>query len=906
MRGKDYCASKGSSASSYSSFSSISSVEPPPETASLVSFPSHQTSHARTISKGSELLQLRKTRLQSSFPIRRKLLLSLVDFDTVVEDLFFEDIGPHTWKENPNLPKGFERATENVKEGRHWPGRGIVLAVRNALLLGMEPMFEHSTNPRKRHRPENLTDRIQVCPRKKCKLNSSFNDTEKIHSLPELSSINDSHESQYEHSVRISSQSSAKSKAPGHDMVQISNKICKRAGNVTYNASKPHKRSEATIRAQPNIQENRMSSHYAHVPDQVHRRNQVQVDPTSQAKVMPRQNTNIVRIPHTPQSVVRPLDKRQVHIKEPFRSNPELSPPSVREAFPRHRQLARTKIFQPGPKSHYRALPLTSWPQPCSNPRLSSYNFAPIPTGREGENQSGRSAATPNNSPVDIFNKQFRQDVAGWRELRPSQSSRTRMCFPQSNGCRQFSERRASSGRLFPNLLQRNQMSRNQSLNSNFRNDERSATPVSSQIREKADEERAISLVSRPREQSPQLEMSSREKERAHLKRQLKLVWQSMAQRRAEFNRQSKSLGRRSTFEKRCSTDMDTDGEVFQTSGLKQNNSSVMDKLGTHTLPSPVTSSGECIRNALAHNRREWLQGLSHKGLNSPRLPETQVASLDVLHDACNSESIIRKQSTTGTPATRNNILGKEGLAEELTTARKEPFCAARRSRSTENHLTSQAPESFHEKKPTIIDGREDISDGACDAISAKSMEERNSGLSAAKVSSVSRTTSKDKSTELFNSPCRITSPTRLSSTPLVRAFENKKSASDCETRSVTDPSMLNSANCTPRNINPHTPSIPHKRETFIVKAACRYGWANSTRRLSISTNTTFPSFRTQLEMAFDMTKPFTITYRDEEGDFVKISSESEMVNMVEMASKHARPMQVKLIPPHGFLKTTD
>lgn len=75
---------------------------------------------------------------------------------------------------------------------------------------------------------------------------------------------------------------------------------------------------------------------------------------------------------------------------------------------------------------------------------------------------------------------------------------------------------------------------------------------------------------------------------------------------------------------------------------------------------------------------------------------------------------------------------------------------------------------------------------------------------------------------------------------------------------------------------------------------------------MSVGYSIAFAALKNKLEVAFEMTRPFSITYRDDDGDFVKVSSDAEMTHFFDMARRNTRPMKVRLIPPHGHLAIGD
>lgn len=88
----------------------------------------------------------------------------------------------------------------------------------------------------------------------------------------------------------------------------------------------------------------------------------------------------------------------------------------------------------------------------------------------------------------------------------------------------------------------------------------------------------------------------------------------------------------------------------------------------------------------------------------------------------------------------------------------------------------------------------------------------------------------------------------------------------------------------------------------FFVKATCRYGWENSTRCVFVSYNCDLNRFKRKLAEAFTLRTGFDVCYKDEDGDIVRVTSETEMSPFLELVRKQNGRVRVRMIAPHGVI----
>lgn len=921
---------KGSSTANTSSPSSSSSSDADnrTQTASLTSLPPSPKPLARTISIGTELVELRKKRLRLSSPARRQLPLSCGELDVTIEDSLSKDFRDHKLTDESRLYPGFATLTSDPQKGRHWPGRDIVLAVRNALLLGMDPVFETSTLSRKRHRLANHINERQVRRRKKYEaLQTIPAEMETTHLPPELrSSFNDSHKSPVAQTVRHSQHSYVRTQAP--DRVEQRNITIKRpATKLVQNLRSLSAWPRSAPREKPSSRKPPLPKQHIPTSNYVHRDNKIQTGRASHPGVMSRPSAGLAFDPSTPLPVVRPIGKRQVPNKEAFRPKPQQTPLSLRAAFPHQYQRSRPQELQQGPNnSQYRALPLTSWPQPRNIPRLSSYTFASVFPRREKGHASGGAPFAPQTPPNGIFNNQVRQEIAGWRDLRPCKPPRPKLFPPSSSGRVEPLERRQINARLFSHQQDWNkrEMGRG-SRPSPYRSD--TSTLRTSVIPNRIPQRKLVfsgptnvlhgGSEPCPRPRRPQ--KSSLDTKRKQLLTQRLL---EVRKKKAEKMAEAKHCVKRTIPVKSSHRMGEVEaGSARQGSSRRKDGSFPRENFRNctqndiHGPFSPVTSSGERMRTSFVEPRHKWKERLSRQVPTPNRRQGPQNTSSDMRNDVCNPVAFVLAQGSAKTSfatkemaSTRPSVSLRKSFGKERPVGEAKTQMARRwaTSRDNENKLQTAVQTSGESgpKEPVVVVERDNLSHSAYDVISVKSLQERNTAPASLQKVLTSKSVSRDVSSAIFSSPCSVSSPSRLMSSPVSEATRKKTAMVDLEATANAIP--VHDAGRTQQDIIRNIVSAPEKKKTFIVKASCRYGWANSTRRLSVSMKTAFPAFKTRLGDAFDMIKPFTITYRDEEGDFVKVSSEAEMAHLLNMAGRHVRPVQVKLIPPHGLFKTSE
>lgn len=94
--------------------------------------------------------------------------------------------------------------------------------------------------------------------------------------------------------------------------------------------------------------------------------------------------------------------------------------------------------------------------------------------------------------------------------------------------------------------------------------------------------------------------------------------------------------------------------------------------------------------------------------------------------------------------------------------------------------------------------------------------------------------------------------------------------------------------------------SVKRKDGRFFVKATCRYGWENSTRCVFVEHGCSFRMLKEQLAEAFNMEKRFDVSYKDEDGDSVRISTEAEMQPFLNLVRKQGDKVRVRMVAPDG------
>lgn len=921
---------KGSSTANTSSPSSSSSSDAGnrTQTASLTSLPPPPKPLARTISLGTELVELRKRRLRLSSTARRQLPLSCGELDVTIEDSLSEDIRDHKLTDESRLYPGFATLTSDPQKGRHWPGRDIVLAVRNALLLGMDPVFETSTLSRKRHRLANHINERQVRRRKKCKAFQTIpTEMGTTHSPPELrSSFNDSRESPVAQTVRHSQHSYVRTQAPDR-VEQRHIKIKRPATKIVQNLRSLSAWPRSASREKPSSRKPPLPQQHNPTSNYVHRDNKIQTGYASHPGVMSRPSAGLAFDPSTPLPVVRPIGKRRVPNKEAFRAKPQQTPLGLRAVFPRQYQRSRPQALQQGPSnSEYRALPLTSWPQPRNIPRLSSYTLASVFPRREKGHASGSAPFVPQTSPNGIFNNQMRQEIAGWRDLRPSRPPRPKLFPPSSSGRVEPLERRQTNARLFSHQQDWNQREMGRgSRPSPYSRD--TSTLRTSVVPNRISQRKLVfsgptnvlhgGSEPCPKPWRPQKSYLDTKRKQLLTQRLLE-VRKKKAEKLAEAKhcvkrpipvKSSDRMGEVEASRARQGHSRRKDGSFLQENSRNCTQSDIRGPF------SPVTSSGERMRTSLVEPRQKWKERLSLQVPTTYRRQGLQNTSSDTRNDVTNPDAFVLAQGNAKTSFAVMEMASTRPSASLRKSFRKErPVGEAKTqmtrrwapSRGNDNKLQAAVQTSGEggPKEPVVAVERDNLSRSRYDVISVKSLQKGNTAPATLQKVSTSKSVSRDVSSAIFSSPCSVSSPPRLMSSPVSGAARKKTAMVDLDATANAIP--VHDVGRTEPDIIRNTVSVPEKQKAFIVKASCRYGWANSTRRLSVSMKTTFPAFKTRLGDAFDMTKAFTITYRDEEGDFVKVSSEAEMAHLLNMAGKRVRPMQVKLIPPHGLLKTSE
>lgn len=85
---------------------------------------------------------------------------------------------------------------------------------------------------------------------------------------------------------------------------------------------------------------------------------------------------------------------------------------------------------------------------------------------------------------------------------------------------------------------------------------------------------------------------------------------------------------------------------------------------------------------------------------------------------------------------------------------------------------------------------------------------------------------------------------------------------------------------------------------SFIVKAACSYGWETSFRYIYVAYGVTVSSFYQVLKEAFRMDAAFSICYKDDDGDLIHVIDNADMAPMFALARRGEGALQVQLRPP--------
>lgn len=347
---------------------------------------------------------------------------------------------------------------------------------------------------------------------------------------------------------------------------------------------------------------------------------------------------------------------------------------------------------------------------------------------------------------------------------------------------------------------------------------------------------------------------------------------------------------------------------------------------------SPVTSSGERMRHAVVESRDEWRRSLAEAAqANQADNQATGTTYGERMHLRLHEQRRERATAIARPPSS--------ALHEYTTNPRSgQPMRGALEERSREGGRTPIArpssprnPESGRER-PTVRAPQEaqkvrclpdevpdnrkngqrrgnragdvDNFDGMGSVNPPRIGSIRRFGVGTV---SGSRTVSKDRNDAMFTSPRRVGPPAiDMSQKGPTRVQPDSTVADDLQPMMQIESPLPQRETARAESGTLEDTTRRKKSRSFTIKAACRYGWASSTRRLSVGYTMAFAALKNQLEIAFEMTKPFAVTYRDEDGDFVKVSSDAEMTHFFDMARRHTQPMKVKLIPPHGNLAIRD
>lgn len=85
---------------------------------------------------------------------------------------------------------------------------------------------------------------------------------------------------------------------------------------------------------------------------------------------------------------------------------------------------------------------------------------------------------------------------------------------------------------------------------------------------------------------------------------------------------------------------------------------------------------------------------------------------------------------------------------------------------------------------------------------------------------------------------------------------------------------------------------------SFIVKATCSYGWETKLRYIYVAYGVKVTSFKQVLKETFRMDAPFSICYKDDDGDLIHVSEDPDMAPMFAQARHRQGALQVQLRPP--------
>lgn len=85
---------------------------------------------------------------------------------------------------------------------------------------------------------------------------------------------------------------------------------------------------------------------------------------------------------------------------------------------------------------------------------------------------------------------------------------------------------------------------------------------------------------------------------------------------------------------------------------------------------------------------------------------------------------------------------------------------------------------------------------------------------------------------------------------------------------------------------------------SFVVKATCSYGWETSFRYIYMAYGVTALSFCQVLKETFQMDTPFSVYYKDDDGDLIHVTDDADMAPMFALARRRDGALQVQLRPP--------
>eukprot|EP00177_Eucheuma_denticulatum_P006641 GFKZ01012076.1.p1 GENE.GFKZ01012076.1~~GFKZ01012076.1.p1 ORF type:complete len:544 (+),score=31.46 GFKZ01012076.1:202-1833(+) len=88
------------------------------------------------------------------------------------------------------------------------------------------------------------------------------------------------------------------------------------------------------------------------------------------------------------------------------------------------------------------------------------------------------------------------------------------------------------------------------------------------------------------------------------------------------------------------------------------------------------------------------------------------------------------------------------------------------------------------------------------------------------------------------------------------------------------------------------------ENSSFIVKATCSYGWETKLRYIYVAYGVKVTSFKQVLKETFRMDAPFSICYKDDDGDLIHVSEDPDMAPMFAQARHRQGALQVQLRPP--------